>query len=454
MKKALTQEERTKQLLTEPVDKLITALAIPSVASMLITSIYNMADTYFVSQLGTQASGAVGIIFSLMAMVQAFAFMIGQGAGNNMSRALGAGKRELAEKYVAVAFFTEFFVGVVLAVFSYAFLDKLVYWLGSTDTIAPYAKDYATYICIGFPFIMSSFGLNNILRFQGNSTLGAAGMMTGGILNMVLDPLFIFGFKLGTAGAAVATTVSQMVSFIIMVYMCNTRPSSIKIRISNFKPTLNMYKRILIIGLPSLARQSIMSITTICFNRAAGPFGDACIAASSIVNKFLGLIISVVIGIGQGFQPVCAQNIGAKQSGRVIEAYRFLVKASFMVTIGFCVISLIFAGPIITAFRRDDAEVIRIGAMFLRAQAATLPLFAIIGSTNMLTQSAGYGVKATILSSLKGLLIIPFVMILPPLIGIYGLILAQPVADITATVIALIVIRGVIKNLERGIYVR
>ena len=450
MKKALTQEERTNQLLTEPVDKLILSLAGPSVLSMLITSIYNMADTFFVSQLGTSASAAVGVTFSMMTIVQAFAFMIGQGCGNNMSRELGAGNRAEAEKYVAICFFTELIVGTILAAFSLITLNRLVYWLGATDTIAPYAKDYAMWIAGGFPFIMASFGLNNILRFQGNASLGAIGMMTGGILNMVLDPVFIFVFKLGTAGAAIATTLSQIISFTILTRLSNNSPQSIKIELKNFKPTLRLYGKIAHIGLPSLARQGIMSVSNIIFNHAAGPFGDACIAAFSIVNRYMGVMGSVVIGIGQGFQPVCGQNIGAGKKARVRDAYDFLLKSTFIVLSVLALISFAFAPGIIKIFRKDDLEVLSIGTKLLRYEAVTLPLFAVISSANMFSQTMGFGVKASVIASLKsGFCLIPLVLILPKFLAVDGLIYAQPLADIMAAIAGFLLIRPALLSLKK-----
>ena len=449
MKKATTREERTQQLLTEPVDKLVNALALPSIASMLITNIYNTADTYFVSQLGTSASGAVGIIFSLMAIVQAFAFLIGQGAGNNMSRALGAGNKELAERYVAVCFFTEFITGTVLAILALIVMKDLVFWLGATDTIAPYAAEYARYIVVGFPFIMSSFGINNILRFQGNSNLGAIGMMTGGILNMALDPICIFTLGMGTKGAAVATTASQIVSFIILTTLSNRSEAAIKIRLRNFRPTWDMYKKIIHIGLPSLARQSIMSISTIVFNHCAHPYGDACIAASSIVNRYVMLLNSVIIGVGQGFQPVCGTNLGAGRRDRVIGAYYYLVKVSFVLLMIFAVVSFIFARPIVTIFRKEDEDVIRIGSTFLRLQALMLPLSTITNSVNMLAQTSGYGVKAAFLSALRqGICLMPLVLILPKFMGLLGLQLCQPIADVISCIITFIFLQQILNEMK------
>jgi len=452
MKKAVTSEERTKQILTEPVDRLILGLAGPAVLSMLITAIYNMADTYFVSRIGTSASAAVGVTFSLMAIVQAFAFMIGQGAGNNLSRMLGSGNREAAEEYVSVGFFTELIAGVLLAVFSYLTMDRLVYWLGATDTIAPYAVSYMRWIILGFPFIMGSFGMNNILRFQGHASLGAAGMMTGGILNMILDPLFIFGFGMGTMGAALATSVSQIVSFCIMVFLSNRGDRALKIRISKFKPTVSMYGNIVRIGMPSLARQGIISLSTIIFNHAAAPYGDACIAAFSIVNRVNGFIASAIIGIGQGFQPVCGQNLGAKKYDRVLQGYYFLEKAAFIVLVSCAVLVFAFAAPIVRVFRKEDAEVVRIGTMLLKCQAVTLPLFAVICANNMFSQTCGYGGRATFLSCLKnGVCLIPLLLVLPNVFGLNGLVAAQPVADVFSAVISILMMRPILQGMKQAV---
>lgn len=451
----MTKEEKREQMLNAPVDKLIMSLAGPAVLSMLVTSLYNMADTFFVSQLGTSASGAVGVIFSLMAIFQAFAFMIGQGAGNNMSRAIGAGDMELAERYNSVSFFTELIVGIIFCIVGNLIMEDLVYWLGATDTIAPYAMDYCRYVLYGTPFIMASFGMNNLLRFQGYSSYAAVGIVTGGVLNIILDPILIFAMGLGTAGAAIATSVSQFISFAILLCMCMFRKGCIRISIKKFRPSVKMYLNIIHTGLPSLARQGIMSVSNIIFNHLAHPYGDACIAAFSIVHKYTGLINSAALGIGQGFQPVCGQNYGARKYGRVNEAYRFLVKMQFLVLIGLAVLSFIFAEPIVTVFRRDDPDVIRIGTALLRYQAVSLPLMAVIISSNMLSQTIGYGLRATFVSCLRsGICLVPLQLILPRFLGLLGLQLSQPVSDVFSSAIAIWVISGILKELkekERGV---
>ena len=248
MMKGMSPEKRTQMMLEAPVSRVIPRLAIPTIISMLITAIYNMADTFFVSQLGTSASGAVGVIFSAMAIIQAVSFMMGMGTGTNVSQALGAGDEERARRYAAVGFFTAFGMGVVIAILGLSNIDPLVRFLGATETIAPYAKDYATYIFYAAPFMMCSFVMNNLLRFEGLAIYGMVGITTGGILNMVLDPIFIFGFGLGTSGAAIATAISQFVSFTVLLIMCSTKPDAITISPRNFKPTMKMYGRILYIG--------------------------------------------------------------------------------------------------------------------------------------------------------------------------------------------------------------
>ena len=447
--KSMSAQERTEMMLNAPVSRVIPRLAIPTIISMLITSIYNMADTFFVSQLGTSASGAVGVIFSAMAIIQAVAFMIGMGSGTNVSQALGAGDEERARRFASTGFFTAFGVGVVLAVFGLSNIDWLVRFLGATETIAPYAKAYATYIFYATPLMMCSFVMNNLLRFEGLAMYGMVGITTGGLLNMALDPIFIFGLGLGTAGAAIATAISQCVSFLILLLMSNTRPDAISIHPRHFRPSLVTYGRILYNGFPSLGRQGIASISTILLNTAAGVYGDAAIAAMSIVSRFIMFINSSVIGFGQGFQPVCGFNYGAGRYSRVREAFWFCVKVATVILLVLAGVSMLFSRQIITVFRRDDAEVIRIGTLALRLQLATMPLWGFIVMGNMFTQSIGYGVRATLLSiSRQGLFLIPSLLTLPRLFGLLGIQIAQPLSDAVTFLFALLIMGGVLRQLK------
>lgn len=447
--KSRTPQQRNQMLLHEPINHVIPRMAVPTIISMLITNIYNMADTFFVSQIGTSASGAVGVIFSAMAIIQAISFTIGMGSGTNVSQALGAGDNERADRFASTAFFTAFIVGIVLAFFSLRHIDAIVRFLGSTETIAPYAKDYATYIFYATPFMMCSFVMNNLLRFEGLSMYGMVGITTGGILNMVLDPILIFGAGLGTAGAAIATAFSQFVSFVILLIMCNTRSDAISIRLSNFKPGLRIYSRIFYNGVPSLGRQGIASVSTILLNTTAGPYGDAAIAAMSIVSRFVLFINSSVIGFGQGFQPVCGFCYGAGRFSRVREAFRYCVRVTTLLLIVLSVISLLLSRQIIMLFRRDDLEVIRIGTLALRLQLSTLPLWGFITMSNMFTQSIGYGVRATIISSARqGIFLIPALLIFPRMFGLLGIQIAQPVSDLATFVLTFFIVRGILSQLK------
>ena len=445
----MTQEQRTRMMLNEPVSRLIGRLALPSIISMLITSIYNMADTFFVSQLGTSASGAVGVIFSAMAMIQAISFTIGMGSGTNVSRALGAGQDEEARAFCSVGVITAFLTGVVLAALGLSSLDWLVRFLGATETIAPYAKAYATYIFYATPFMMSSFVMNNLLRFQGLAMYGMVGITTGGILNMILDPILIFGLNLGTAGAAIATGISQTVSFTILLIMCNTRPGAISISLRRFRPSLRMYGRILYNGLPSLGRQGIASVATVMLNTAAGVYGDAAIAALSIVSRFVMFINSAVIGFGQGFQPVCGFNFGAGRYSRVREAFRFSVKVATLILVVLVAVFLPLSRNIVTVFRPDDPDVIRIGTLAMQLQLATMPLWGLIIMSNMFTQSIGYGVRATIIAAARqGICLIPMLVILPRALGLLGIQAAQPVADILSLALSIAIVGGILRQMK------
>lgn len=448
MAKTMTKEEKFRQMIDTPVERLIPRLAVPTIISMLVTSIYNMADTFFVSQIGTSASGAVGIMFSAMAMIQAVGFTLGMGSGNNISRSLGNRDEERAGLYAATAFYTAGTIGIVIMIFGTMFSRQMVLFLGATETIAPYAQDYARYILIAAPFMMSSFVMNNILRAQGSAVFAMIGITTGGILNMILDPILIFGFNMGISGAAIATMMSQMISFCILLYQCNSHEDCIKIQISKFRPNFRIYGEILHAGLPSFCRQGLASVAAVVLNFAAGPYGDAAIAAMSIVTRFMMFINSSLIGFGQGFQPVCGFNFGAKRYDRVLEAYWFCVKVAVTMLTVFGVVAFCLSRPIITAFRREDLVVIEIGTLALRLQLMTMPFQAWVIMVNMLTQSIGYGFRASIVAvGRQGLFLIPSLVILPRIFGLLGLQMAQPIADLLTFVLATVIVIGILKEL-------
>lgn len=438
MPKIMSHEEKLIYMTETKMPRLIFALAIPSVISMLITALYNMADTYFVGMIGSaSATGAIGVVFPLMAIMQAVAFMFGHGSGNHMSRSLGAGDTEDAEKMAATGFITSFISGCLIMLIGFCFPDALVRLLGSTCTIAPYARVYVVYLAPGAPFLISSFVLNNQLRFQGSAFYGMIGMTAGTVLNIVLDPLFIFTFNMGVAGAALATSLGQFVSFVCLLLMTR-RGGNIRIKLSNFTPTAANFKEILRGGVPSLARQGLASLATICLNIAAGGFGDAAVAAMSIVSRVMQTGGSAVIGFGQGFQPVCGFNYGAKLYGRVREAFWFCVKISVILLVAVSIVAFVFAPQLITLFLKDNPDVREIGALALRLQCVTFPLFSFVIMANMMLQTIGMAGKATLLAvSRQGLFLIPAVFLLPRLMGLLGVQLSQPVSDVLAFALAL-----------------
>lgn len=449
MRREMTYEEKYKMMIETPVNKLIPRLAVPTIISMLISSIYNMADTFFVSQLSTSASGAVGVNFSLMAMIQAIGFTLGMGSGNYMSRMLGEKKQEKAQRACSTAVYTAAAFGLLLAVFGVLYIDDLVRVLGATETIAPYAKDYGKYILIAAPYMTVSFVFNNHLRSQGNATLSMLGITTGGVLNVILDPILIFGFKMGISGAAIATIFSQFISFLILLFLVVHSGNVLKPHPRFFTMKWWVYKEILSAGMPTLGRQGLASVASVLLNVAASGFGDAAVAAMSIVTRIMMFINSALIGFGQGFQPVCGFNFGARKYDRVLEAYYFCRRVAFVFLLTMAVVMFAVSTPIMWLFRKEDAEVIRIGALALKMQCVILPMqaFSIIG--NMLTQSIGYSFRATLTAIGKqGLFFIPAILILPGRFGIFGLQLAQPVADLLTFILTQIVVVMVAKELR------
>ena len=431
-----TQEQKYKTMTEAPVKGLIVKLAIPTMISMLVTSFYNMADTFFVGKLGPSATGAVGVVFSVMAIIQAVGFFFGHGSGNYISRALGAHDVSGAESMAATGFFSALIGGTVIMVGGLLFLEPLALALGSSETILPYAVDYLRWILIGAPYMTASLVLNNQLRFQGNAIYAMIGLVSGAVINIALDPLLIFTFDLGVSGAAIATIVSQLVSFVIL-FIGIFRSNAIDIRIRNFKPTVERYKIIINGGSPSLFRQGLNSVATICLNVAARAYGDYAIAGMSIVTRIMQFANSCLIGFGQGFQPVCGFNYGAKKFDRVREGFWFCVKLSTAVLLVLAAACFAFAPAIVSLFQ-EDPGVIEVGRIALRLQCITFPLAGWIVMSNMMSQTIGKAIPASFLAMARqGLFFIPAVLILPHFLGILGVELSQAVADAITIAVAI-----------------
>lgn len=432
----------------EPVGKLISQLAVPCIISMMITAIYNTADTFFVGQLNSNsATGAVGVAFSLMSIIQATGFFYGHGSGNFISRALGSQQYEGASEMAATGFCFSFLTGAIVTVLGLLFLEPLALLLGSTETILPYAKSYVGIILIGAPWMASSLTLNNQLRLQGSAIYGMVGITTGGILNMILDPILIFAFDLGVAGAALATIISQLISFCILLVMCS-RGSNLAIHLKRARLTPRNFREISRGGLPSLGRNGLGAIASIVLNQCAGPFGDAAIAAISVVNRAMLTATSAITGFGQGFQPVCGFNYGAKLYHRVMEGFWFCVKVAATVLTALSVLGFIFAPQIVAVFR-NDPEVIEIGTLALRLRCITFPLMCWYIPSNMMLQTIGRTAPATFLAvSRQGIFLIPALLILTPLLDLLGVQAAQPAADIVTFLCAVPVTVKVLREMK------
>lgn len=442
-------EQQTKftRMTTEPVERLVCRLAVPTIISMLVTALYNIADTFFVGKVGTAATAGVGLIFPIMTVIQAFGFFFGQGSGNFISRALGAQNNDEAETMATTGNLCSLFFGFLILAIGLIFKDGVLRLLGaapgkvSDDTIR-YASDYMCIILLGAPFMCMSCVLNNQLRFQGNAVFSMIGLVAGAALNCVLDPLFIFVFNMEVAGAALATIISQIISCMLL-YIGTLRSDSLKIKLRNFKPNGYYLKNIAIGGAPSLFRQGLASVATLCLNTAAGSavspdMADAAIAAFSVVGKIMMFGFSALLGFGQGFQPICGFNYGAKKYDRVRKAYVFCLKVGLAFLLVASCAGFLLAEQLVSLFR-DDPNVIAFGKIAMCCQCCTFVLMAVVTCTNMLYQNIGRVVGATLLAvARQGLMFIPTVLILPHVFSesIWGVYLAQPAADLFAFMLA------------------
>ncbi len=421
-----------------PLRPLIARLAVPTICSMLITTFYNMADTFFVARIGTSAAGAVGVVFSLMAIIQAVGFMFGMGAASIASRRLGAQKNDEASRATSSSFFAALFFGLMITAFGLAFLDPFMRALGSTETILPYAREYARWVLLGAPVMTTSFVMNTNLRAEGKAFFAMLGIVTGGLLNVALDPLFIFVFRMGIAGAAIATVLSQCVSFCILISHYLFGRTAIRIHIRRASPDPAFYGLIVRTGLPTLLRQGLASAAAVALNVNAAVYGDAALAAMAIVMRVTLFIGSILIGFGQGFQPVAGYNYGARRFDRVIEAYKFCVKTGLCVLSALAVFFITFAPDVITLFQSADPRVTEIGTAAFRAHCLTLVALPVTVITDMLFQVTGKYRQASFLSGARrGFFFIPLVFILPRFIGLTGILIAQPVSDLISVFFAI-----------------
>ena len=438
-------EAQYEKMTKTPVHRLINALSAPTIVSMLVTNLYNMADTYFVSQIGTSASGATGVVFGLMAILQAFGFMFGHGAGSNISRKLGSRNIQEAREYASNSFWLSILTGLVILILGLLNMDDFMRLLGSTETILPYAKDYAFWILLAGPAMTSSCVLNNILRYEGKAFYAMIGLTAGGILNIFGDAILINVFHMGICGAGLSTFASQYISMFILALPYLQKKVQSRLYPKDFTRRKEVVFNILYCGMPSLMRQGLNSVSTMFINHSAAFYGDAAVAAISISMRIANFLFCIAIGIGQGFQPVSAFNYGARIYSRVKEAFLYAMKSGTIILALLGILGWIFSEPLVQLFR-NDPEVISVGARGLRWQACALPLMSYSTLSNMMLQAAGKGLKASITSSARsGIFFIPLILILPSLLGLSGVIMAQAIADVLAFLLCVPVASGELK---------
>ncbi|MBQ7659061.1 MAG: MATE family efflux transporter [Butyrivibrio sp.] len=446
--------DRREYLTTTPIPQLILSLSVPTIISMLVTAIYNTADTFFVARvsddpaINTAATASVGLVFTVMAIIQAFGFFFGHGSGNYLSRMLGAGNHKEANEMASTGFAMAIIVGLIFAIVGNIFAAPIAHFLGATDTTMQFTVDYMRIILFGAPFMMAQFVVNNQLRFQGSAVYAMIGLMSGAVMNMVLDPLLILVFHMQVRGAAIATVMGQLTSFVVL-FIGTSKGENIRMSLGNVKINGHYLLEVINGGAPSLFRQGLAAISTLLLNRTAGAIGgDAAIAGMSVAGRLMLMMGSALIGFGQGYQPVCSFNYGAGLTKRVKEGFKFCVKYSTIFLIIIAIVFYKFAPQIISLFFRekaaadfDSAQTLQyakeVGTTALRYMCLSTPLSGAIVISNMMLQSIGKGFKASVTASARnGFCFIPLILILPHFLGIQGVEMAQACADVLSLLIA------------------
>ena len=446
-----SQEARRMMMLNDPVSRVIPKMAIPTIVAFLITSIYSLADTYFVSSLGTNATAAVSVNASLDQMIMMCGSMLAMGANSYIARLLGEGNEKKASQVLSTSFFAAFAMGALLLVFGSIFMVPMVRLLGATPTCEQYSIDYATYVLLAAPFMASNFVMNQCLRSEGSATLSMVGMGFGGILNIILDPIFIFTFDMGVAGASLATAISKFVSFAILIFPYITKRSLLNLSFKNFKPTRDIISKVVSVGSSSLFRNGLNVISAILLNNIAGGISDSVLAAVGVSNKIMMFPFCIILGFGNGFQPVAGFNWGAKRFDRVEESYKFSSRVSLIGSLIMAVVIALFCDKLIVIFAGTDAEMRRIGAFCILTQCIALPVHAWVAIVNMLCVGLGNAKGAMLLATARqGTCFIPFVHIMAALLGAYGVASVQALADVVSLALAFPLMIAMKKKIEKA----
>ncbi len=449
-KHAQSQEARRNMLLNEPISRVIPKMAVPTIVAFLITSIYSLADTYFVSSLGTNATAAVSVNSSLDQMIMMCGSMLAVGANSYISRLLGEGKDKKASQVLSTAFFGAFGLGTALMIVGILFMEPMIRLLGATPTCEAYAIEYATYVLYAAPFMAASFVMNQCLRSEGSATLSMVGMGFGGILNCILDPIFIFGLDMGVAGASLATAISKWVSFAILIFPYLSRRSLLHLSIRNFYPSWDIISKVVAVGSSSMFRSGLAVVSGILMNSIAGGISDSVLAAVGVCNKVMMFPFGIILGFSQGFQPVAGFNWGAKRYDRVRESYHFSSKVAWIGGAILAVALALTADMLVVIFAGPDEEMRRIGVVCMVSQAIALPIHGWAAVVNMYCAGLGKAGGALALSTARqGTCFLPILYPMALLFGAYGVATAQAVADVLTLLLAIPIIRSVQRTVSR-----
>ena len=446
-----SQEARRMMMLNDPISRVIPKMAIPTIVAFLITSIYSLADTYFVSSLGTNATAAVSVNASLDQMIMMCGSMLAMGANSYIARLLGEGNEKKASQVLSTSFFAAFAMGAVLLIFGSIFMVPMVRLLGATPTCEQYSIDYATYILLAAPFMASNFVMNQCLRSEGSATLSMVGMGFGGILNIILDPIFIFTLDMGVAGASLATAISKFVSFGILIFPYVTKRSLLDLSIKNFKPTKDIVTKVVSVGSSSLFRNGLNVVSAIMLNNIAGGISDSVLAAVGVSNKIMMFPFCIILGFGNGFQPVAGFNWGAKRYDRVEESYKFSSRVSLIGSVIMAAVIALFCDKLIVLFAGTDMEMRQIGAFCILAQCVALPIHAWVAIVNMLCVGLGNAKGAMVLAtSRQGSCFIPIVHLMALVFDAYGVASVQALADVLSMLLAIPIVMSMKKKIANA----
>lgn len=443
------QDQRKQMMLTQPVSRVIVKMAIPTIVAFLINSIYSLADTYFVSSLGTNATAAVSVNASLDQLIMMCGSMLAVGANSYIARLLGSGDEKKASRVLSTAFFLAAGLGTVLMILGVTFMTPMVRLLGATPTCEQYSIDYATYVLLAAPFMASNFVMNQCLRSEGSATLSMIGMGFGGVLNCILDPIFIFGMNMGVAGASLATAISKLVSFAILVFPYLTKRSLLRLSIRNFHFCRDIIGEIVSVGSSSMFRSGLAVVAGILLNDIAGNISDSVLAGIGVSTKIMMFPFSIILGFGSGFQPVAGFNWGAKQYDRVMQSYKFSSTLSLVGAVIMGGILAVFCDPIIILFAGTDPEMRSIGGLCILLQCIALPVHAWVSVVNMLCAGLGNAKGAFLLATARqGTCMVPILFPLAHFFQAYGVASVQALADILSMALAIPIIIYMLRRIR------